>query len=91
MQSELQKKLTVYESPKETGLHKSSSVMSISNKSISPSKFESKFNRVCLGSTASSLLSSEALTRRGELVVLEARKSLISKGRGLETMLSKNY
>ena len=50
---------------------------------MSPSKTVSSFNRVCLSNTASSLITSEPISRRGDLVVLEARKSLLSKGRGL--------
>ena len=60
-------------------------------KSISPTKNNSSYNRVCLTKTASSLLATEPLTKKGDLLVLEARKTLISKGRGMSTFLSKNY
>lgn len=72
-------------------LRKSQSVLSISNSSISPTKFNSRYNRVCLGNTANCLLSTEPLTKKGDLVTIQARKSLISKGRGLETLMSKKY
>ncbi len=64
-------------------LKKSNSVLSLSNNSISPTKFNSKFNRVCLGNTATSLVGTEPLMRQTDLIIIEARKSLIAKNRGL--------
>lgn len=44
--------------------------MSLSNMSISPTKFNDKFNRVCLGNTANCLLGTEPLIRKGDLVTI---------------------
>lgn len=54
-------------------------------------KKKNTFSRVCLGNTASSLLSTEPVIRRGDLLLIEAKKSLIDKGRGIETFMSKHY
>jgi hypothetical protein len=55
-------------------------------------RFESKpFRRVCLDSTASHFLGKEAFLRKGDILALEARKTLLSKGRGLDTFISKFY
>lgn len=44
-----------------------------------------------MGNTASNLLGTEPIIRQGDLIVIEARKSLAHKGRGIETLISKKY
>lgn len=46
-------------------LQKSQSVLSFNNESLSPTKISSIYNRVCLGNTATNLLSTEPIIRRG--------------------------
>jgi hypothetical protein len=36
-------------------------------------------------------LEKEAFLKKGDLITMEARKTLLSKGRGLETFISKYY
>lgn len=70
---------------------KSKSVMGFAQQSTSLGKTGHKFNRICLEKTASYLLNTEPLTRRGDLIQLEAKKTLVSTCRGLSTKIAKGY
>lgn len=67
---------------------KSHSVLSISS-NLSP--HNPKLGRVCLADTACGLLEQNPIKKKGDVIRMEAQKTLLSKGRGLNTLLVKMY
>jgi len=67
---------------------KSHSVLGL-NSALSP--HHPKLGRVCLADTACGLLEQNPIKKKGDVIRMEAQKSLLSKGRGLNTLLVKMY